>query len=82
MNKTKIVILILLFWWTTKHNKGVLDLYPDAFEEVVHAYNQFRSNILVLQDFKAALHGVECEIDQIAHRLQEEKNIVFFQKIR
>lgn len=57
-------------------DKLKLDLYPDAFEEVVHAYNQFRSNILVLQDFKAALHGVECEIDQIAHRLQEEKNII------
>jgi endonuclease/exonuclease/phosphatase family metal-dependent hydrolase len=50
--------------------------YPPATEEIVKIYNDFRSNIVLLQELKSAVYNTEQELDQLAHRLKAEKNIV------
>jgi len=47
--------------------------YPHAFEDIVKLYNEFRSNIVLLQDLKTAIHNTELELDQLASRLPFEK---------
>ncbi|KAL7077621.1 hypothetical protein ACQ4LE_002864 [Meloidogyne hapla] len=49
--------------------------YPPATEEIVKLYNDFRSNIVLLQELKTAVYNTEQELDQLAHRLKSEKNI-------
>lgn len=53
-----------------------LDPYPNAFDDVIQIFNQFRSNVIVLQELKSALSNAETDIDQLALRLKEEKEIV------
>jgi len=50
--------------------------YPHASEEIVRLYNEFRSNIVLLQDLKTAVHNTEYQLDQLALRLKVEKEIV------
>ncbi|KAI3413744.1 hypothetical protein GPALN_011226 [Globodera pallida] len=47
--------------------------YPHAYEEIVKLYNDFRSHVVLLQDFKTALHNTELELDQFASRLSAGK---------
>jgi hypothetical protein len=55
--------------------------YPHASEEIVHMYNDFRSNIVLLQELKTAVHNTEQEIDQLQIRLKAEKDIVSVKNI-
>ena len=50
--------------------------YPPATEEIVKLYNDFRSNIVLLQELKTAVYNTEQELDQLSNRLRTEKNIV------
>lgn len=47
-------------------------------EEIVELFNTFRSNIVVLQDLKTALHAAEIELDSLNGRLKFEKKTVNF----
>lgn len=47
-------------------------------EEIVDLFNTFRSNIVVLQDLKTALHAAEIEIETLNARLKSEKKTVNF----
>uniref|UniRef100_A0A914MEU1 DNA methyltransferase 1-associated protein 1 n=1 Tax=Meloidogyne incognita TaxID=6306 RepID=A0A914MEU1_MELIC len=49
--------------------------YPPATEEIVKLYNDFRSNIVLLQELKTAVYNTEQELDQLSNRLRTEKNI-------
>ncbi|KAF7623575.1 hypothetical protein Mgra_00010132 [Meloidogyne graminicola] len=55
--------------------------YPPATEEIVKLYNDFRSNIVLLQELKTAVYNTEQELDQLAHRLRVEKNIYFLKEL-
>lgn len=47
-------------------------------EEIVDLFNTFRSNIVVLQDLKTALHAAEIELETLNARLKSIKEPVNF----
>jgi len=60
------------------------DIGPDAFEDLVEPYNTFRSNVVLLQDLKTALHSAESELEamNIKIRAEEGEPIVILPRMR
>lgn len=54
-----------------------VDVVPHGMEEIVELYNDFRSNVVILQDLKTALHAAETELVMLNARLQSENKPVF-----
>ncbi|WKX90365.1 hypothetical protein Q1695_009308 [Nippostrongylus brasiliensis] len=53
-------------------NKCKLDLNPMGSEAIVAAYNEFRSQVVLLQELKATLQTAEFELETIRNRMVEE----------
>ncbi|VDP44584.1 unnamed protein product [Heligmosomoides polygyrus] len=53
-------------------NKCRLDLNPMGTEAIVAAYNEFRSQVVLLQEMKTTLQNAEFELETLRNRLIEE----------
>lgn len=67
--------------YNAQHNEIHEQIHPldpvlHAFEDVVNLYNDFRSNVVRLQELKSALQATEGELDLLSQRLKEEKDAV------
>ncbi|KAI1725164.1 DNA methyltransferase 1-associated protein 1 (DMAP1) domain-containing protein [Ditylenchus destructor] len=60
----------------TVAEKLKIDPILHAFEDVVNLYNDFRSNVVRLQELKSALQATEGELDLLSQRMKEEKDVV------
>lgn len=52
------------------------DPLPYAYEDLVELFNNFRSNIVLLQDLKTALNTAEEELNNLNVKMKEEKGVV------